>query len=467
MMPSLFPFFHRSRYWFTVENFKMFLVFLAVGPLIGLAGVALTAGIHFSETWIHTLYGASPYIFFFTLPAGLPLLLWISDRYFPGVDGSGIPKAVVAYRKANVPTAGPEPTSIWSDMFNGGVFNMLTLKLMLAKYFITLLVIMCGGSMGPEGPMVFIGACIASSLAKYAKLRFNHQKNAIAAGSAAALATAFNSPMGGIAFAIEEISGEYEYFHTRTVIVVLVVLATMTSTSIPGFGNVFLGERLAPFHGTDLLAAPIIGVCLGTMGGLFARAVAEGAKFRKRHPVLAKRYHYPFAAAMGLLVALLGVWTDGMVFGPGESMSNKILNSASDGSIPSDDTLLHLYGIFKLVATLASALTTLTGGLFVPGHSVGIGFGVYMTYLCPWATQETVLVYSMIGYFSGFTQGPFNTALIGVEITAMAVSKVPGALLVGLIASLVSKYVCRFPFYQFMGRIGGQAVPADKQISTL
>lgn len=448
----------------TLNQFARFVLFLLVGPLIGLTGIALAEGIHFAEYVVHDLiYANVKYLLFLTLPLGLPLLIFMQDRFFPGVEGSGIPKAIVAYRKANLPAA--PAASLWDDLWNGGwSTKFLSLKLFLAKYFVTVTAIMVGCSVGPEGPMVFLGCCIASAMAKIINMPWFHQKSAILAGSCASLAAAFNSPMGGLAFGVEEISGEYEVFSMRAVAVAVVALSSVLVAAIIGPGHVFLGARTAPWQVSDIFAAPIIGAVLGVVGGLFARIVAESAKFRKLNPELVKKYNYPFAAAMGLFVAMLGMWADGMVYGPGETMSNRILNEASNGGL-SSDFLLHIYGPLKFLATLACAITNLSGGLFVPGHSVGIGFGVYMTYLCPWATKETVIVYSMIGYFSGFTQGPWNTALIGVEITAMGIDKVPGALVTGIVAAMVSKIVCPYPFYTYVGRVGSQDVPPKGVIS--
>lgn len=439
----------------------MFIVFLLVAPLTSLAGCAMATGVHIANDFVkHIVREVSPYWMLVILPPGLAFIVWFCERYLPGIEGSGIPKTIAAYRK--VGCAHEAPTSLWDDMWNGGFSKtFLSLKLAISKLTVTILLALIGASVGPEGPMVLIGASIASAFAKYATLPFFFQKAAIASGAAAALTTAFNSPAGGLAFAIEEVAGEFEYFNFRLPIIACVALTGLVTNNIPGFGNVFLGERLEPYHPGDWLAVPVLGIVLGIMGGCFARCMAEGAKFRKRHPELARKYSVAFAGVMGLVVVMLGLWTNGIVFGPGDEYSNYLLNAVKGGTIP-DEPIMWLYGPLKFLSTLATAITNVSGGLFVPGYSVGIGLSVYLARVCSWVAPETVLVYGMIAYFSGFTQGPFNATLIGMEITAMSVHKAPGALMCAVIAALASKLVCPYPFYTYMGRIGNQPVPAPE-----
>lgn len=444
----------------TWADVRGILAFLMVGPLSALAAQCLMQVVLVSLTFIEYVveHSSSAWMLLITTPTFM-ISVWLVLSVFLGSEASGIPRVLVAYRLVGQ-AATRQPRNTWDDLWNGGVFeHFLSLRIAVGKWLLHALIAIGGASAGPEGPAIQIGASIGSSLCKLTHTSFFYQRGAIVAGAASAVSALFNAPLGAIVFVIEEVAGEYEHFSMRVLTVLSVALGRAAVWGMPTANDVFLGTRGRPAELTDYFAAPIIGILLGLLGGFFARLLSEGAKARRRFPQTHRRFSIAFAGACGVVLVLLNLSVDGALFGPGENISRLFLDAAETGSFPST-VLFYGYGPLKFIATLLSCWSFVPGGAFVPGHSVGIGFGVYLCYLCPWVAKETVLVLSLVAYFSGFTQGPLNTVVIAAEITGMNLSMVPVALLTGGIAAAASKFVCPYPIYQLLARIENQAVPS-------
>eukprot|EP00160_Parvularia_atlantis_P014408 Unigene3568_Nuclearia_a/m.10897 Unigene3568_Nuclearia_a/g.10897 ORF Unigene3568_Nuclearia_a/g.10897 Unigene3568_Nuclearia_a/m.10897 type:complete len:576 (-) Unigene3568_Nuclearia_a:274-2001(-) len=387
-----------------------FAIFLAAGPTIALVALAMEEMIILSHTATMDLVAAQPYVMFVVLPVALPIIVFISDKFFVGIQGSGIPKVLLAYRLSGTkPKRVPE--SIWDDLWNGGLYEgHISLRLAVAKFFMSVLTILSGASVGPEGPIVQIGASIGSAFQKVADLPFFYQKGAIMAGAATALGCIFSAPLTGLVFAIEEISGEFEHFGQRITVVTMLAIGGLVSSSIVGYEPYF-GERDQPYVAAEWGAVPIVGILMGLLGGAFCRLVVESNKFRKAHPQLVAKWNLPFAALMGFIVVVLGAFTQGSVYGPGTEFSYEILDAASRGDFGTDVDFI-LYGPLKALASLCCAFTGVTGGLFVPAITIGVGYGRILAYLCSFAPSETVVIFAMVGHFAGVTQGPFTALMV-------------------------------------------------------
>src|SRR5512142_951240 len=178
---------------------------LVVGLVaVGLARLADMAMHDFEQVLRHI-----PYIALMLTPLGFGLIAWITDRYFPNTGGSGIPQAIAA--RALKTTEERK--------------RLVSLRAAIGKILMTLLGLLVGGSIGREGPTVQVGASLMFEIGRLTPKR---QPGLILAGAAAGVAAAFNTPLAGIVFAIEEISRSFE---TRTsgLIIAAVIAAGLTS----------------------------------------------------------------------------------------------------------------------------------------------------------------------------------------------------------------------------------------------
>ncbi len=252
-----------NRKLFSINAWKIRLVFwigtLLVGCIAALfAMMATTADHRFSQ-----LASQYPWLPFVLTPAGLMLINWLTRRFFPGANGSGIPQTIAAL-----------------DLKDKSA--VLSFRIAVRKLLLTTMGLFSGASIGREGPTVHIGASIMYSLRHFANFpAFYYKHGLIAAGGAAGVAAAFNTPLAGIVFALEEISRSFEQ-RTNGIILSAVIFAGLTAMALLGNYNYF-GISTATFSlDINLIASIIIfGVIGGLLGGLFSQTLITGNRLIK------------------------------------------------------------------------------------------------------------------------------------------------------------------------------------------
>ena len=227
------------------------IIFGLGGIMVGLAAVVLAMGADASQGLYRQLIKAYPYAGLFVTPLGFGVIVWATNRYFPGTQGSGIPQAIAA-RRLKRPTSRARLVGIRSAV---------------GKVIMTLLGLMIGASTGREGPTVQVGAAVMFLTGRIAPKR---QVGLILAGAAAGIAGAFNTPLAGIVFAIEEMSRSFE-MRTSGMILGTVILAGLTSMAVFGNYTYFGTSHDLLQFGWGWIAVPIVGVIGGLAGGFFSK----------------------------------------------------------------------------------------------------------------------------------------------------------------------------------------------------
>lgn len=351
-------------------------------------------------------------------PLGLMAAVWITRHWAPGARGSGIPQAIAALQNPD-------------DSYR---LKLLSWPIVFWKLVLTLLGLLCGASIGREGPTVHIGAAIMFRLGRLA--RFPHhllERGLILAGGAAGISAAFNTPIAGIMFAIEEMARSFEERSSGAVITA-VVLAGVIAIAIHG-NYTYFGNASTPFNdATDWYAVIVCGICGGLAGGLFSEALIQGSR---RLVPLIKRAPLRFAFVTGLLIALLGIVTDGATFGTGYHHAKDIVASGESNVF---------FPLLKLLATWLSYFTGIPGGIFAPTLATGAGLGADLALLMPDTTVTTVVLLGMVAYFTGVVQTPITAAVIVMEMTANQKMVLP-ILATAFLAFAISKLICRTSVY--------------------
>jgi len=299
--------------------------------------------------------------------------------------------------------------------------------------------LLCGASIGREGPTVHISAALSYSLVRLAHFPIHIQERGlILAGAAAGLAAAFNTPLAGIIFAIEEMSRSFEE-RTSGVVLTAVILAGMTAITLHGnyyyFGTV---EASLPIS-KILLPVLVCGFAGGLLGGLFSRLLLLGVKhlapLRRAHP-------YLFAGTCGLVLAVIGLGAAGLSFGTGYEEARRVL----DGGNGAD-----WYPLAKLAATLVSYWSGIPGGIFAPSLSTGAGLGALLGNLLTETPTAALALLSMAAYFTGVVRSPITALVIVMEMTNDHAMLLPimGA---ALIADWVSRHICAEPLYKALAQ---------------
>jgi H+/Cl- antiporter ClcA len=371
-------------------TFRRRALFLLGGIVVGLLAVAMTASANGAQWVFRLMFARWPWIPLVITPAGFALAAFLTQRLFPGAQGSGIPQ-VIAARQLEDP----------ADRV-----RLVSVKLGLAKIVLLVLGLVTGASSGREGPTVQVGAATMFALGR---IEPHRQPGLLLAGSAAGVAAAFNAPLAGIIFGIEEMSRSFEQ-RSSVLVLATVIAAGLTSEAILGDYTYFGIAHGGLPVGWQWLAVPVACVVGGLLGGLFSRIVVGFAGLLpKRVGMLVRRHPIAFAALCGLLVALCGLSTEGSIFGTGYAEARTVL----DGQM-----VPWLFGPLKLVATALSTISGIPGGIFSPSLAVGAGLGYDLAPLFPGMRIDTLAILFMAAYLSGVVQAPLTSAVIVSEMTA-------------------------------------------------
>ena len=356
-------------------------------------------------------------------PVVFAAVAWLTGRFAMDARGSGIPQVIAAAR---------DPDGVKER-------GLVSLRANVIKLLLTIGALFGGASVGREGPTVQLGAAIM--VGAHRLLRVKVTPGVLIAGGAAGVAAAFNTPLAGIAFAIEELAVAYEQ---RVAVLAMgaVMIAGLTSQGLAGdyiyFGHVKASLPLA----SVLFAAPLAGVAGGIAGGLFSRSFlalrGPGGRWTdrlRRRPVIT-------ATLCGLIVALIGFASSGATWGTGYEPTREML-AGGGGAL--------WFGPAKLIATLATSVSAIPGGIFAPSLAVGAGFGELLTPL--FAPQEAgaIVLLGMVGYFVGVVRAPLTAVIILAETTS-STSLILPLFATALIADWAGSMVCKERLYHTLAK---------------
>ncbi|SMO99762.1 chloride channel protein [Paracoccus laeviglucosivorans] len=376
-----------------------------------------------AELFRHVSGGGTALWLLLAVPFGFVSSAWLAQRYFPGSQGSGIPQAMAARAL--------EGNDRW---------RLLTLRIAAGKFLLTLWGLLFGASIGREGPTVQIGAAIMLASARLGHLA--QARGLILAGSAAGIAAAFNTPLAGIVFAIEEMARTYQS-RTNGLVLSTVVIAGIAALAISG-SYTYLGPANATSHlPHDWLLVAAVGIAGGVLGATFSRSVLYlTRRMRRWKPASTKRKLLLIAGAAGLMVAVTGLLTGGSVFG---TSYNEALLAVQGDELPSGFLLA------KVIATLASTLSGIPGGIFAPSLSVGAGLGNTIGGMLG-ASLGFAAVLGMAAYFAGVVQSPMTAFVIVMEMTATQAHALP-IMAAAMLGFGVSRLLSPEPLYHGLARL--------------
>jgi H+/Cl- antiporter ClcA len=339
------------------------------------------------------------------------LVVGLTQRHFPGAAGSGIPQVIAATRVLK---------------HGGSVTALISLRIALGKVGLGALALLGGFSAGREGPTVQICA----SIMHYAHRLLPNPRALRApdlalAGGAAGIAAAFNTPLAGITFAIEELGRRFES-RASGVLLSTIIVAGLMAIALDGNYRYF-GELTVGANGAGIIPAVLVAsVVCGLAGGAFSRLLLWPQRavdsrlwaWRRRRPVL-------FAGLCGLLVALIGCAAGGASFGSGYSITSQAIG----GQI----VLPWYTAIARFAATAATYYSGIPGGIFAPSLAVGaaIGFDLSQWFNFGVAAHPLVAI-CMAGFLAAATQSPITATIIVMEMVdghAMVISLMATALI--------------------------------------
>ncbi|WP_321892402.1 chloride channel protein [Paraburkholderia tropica] len=361
-------------------------------------------------------------------PAMGALTVWITRRFFDGAEGSGIPQVIAMLH-------GPDALGP----------RLLTLRILVGKIFVSFLAILGGFTIGREGPTIHVGAALMFSLRRFYPQRFraiSHgalERRLALAGAAAGLSAAFNAPLAGVVFAIEELMRSFSE-RTSGVLITAIIFAGIVSLGLQGnyvyFGTIDIGSGLPKWL---TLAVMLIGIIAGVLGGCFCWLLLNTRRWMPAR-LLDMRAKQPvrFGALCGLIIAVVGVISHGHAFGSGYAEARSMLEGNAHVSAA--------YPLFKIVSMVGSYLPGAPGGLFAPSLAIGAGIGNTLHMVFSQMQLSMLIALGMVGYLAAVTQSPITAFVIVIEMInghALVLSLMATA----LIASRVSRFFAP-PLYE-------------------
>ncbi len=332
----------------------------------------------------------------FITPVFTAVAVWVTRRWFRGAEGSGIPQVIAALRDPR------------DSGRNGQHFS---LRILTGKIGVGLFAVLGGLTFGPEGPSVHIGASVMYEMRRFfPRPTLRLERLLILVGAAAGLSAAFNTPLAGVLFAIEELYRNSE-IPNIAVVVVGIVVAGLVSLAIAG-NYLYFGQLNAPETFPLAFALPVLAaaVLCGFAGATFNLLLLRHARWiPSRLMVWRDRAPLVWGAALGLLVAIIGIATGGETWGSGyEQARHLVLNHGSQVG--------WFYPLAKMVSMLLSNFTGLPGGLFAPALSIGAGFGRWISQWFGRFPQPAIVAVAMVGFMSAVTQSPLTSFVVVMEM---------------------------------------------------
>ncbi|MGE0639043.1 MAG: H(+)/Cl(-) exchange transporter ClcA [Thermoanaerobaculia bacterium] len=323
--------------------------------------------------------------------AGVTFAVWLVRRFEPSAGGSGIPQLKAVLHRLR-PMSGARLLAV---KFTGGVSAIAS-----------------GLALGREGPTIQMGGAIGRIVARWFPSSTHERGILIAAGAGSGLAAAFNAPLAGLIFVLEEIQRNFApgVFSTT-------FLACVTADAV---SRLLFGQT-AVFH-TSPIPAPHLGaliffVLLGAAIGLLSVAFNRGLLFTLRlFDRTSPRGRLAAAAGMGALVAIVA-WYAPTLVGGGALLVDRSL--AGNGIVAG--LLLALAARFFL--SLGSYGTGAPGGIFAPllvlGSQAGLAAGLGMAAFSPALAGEprAWAVAGMAALFAGTVRAPLTGIVLMLEMT--------------------------------------------------
>ena len=406
---------------------KQRLVFWLGAILVGALIVSLIRLSEWAGAWFQYCYASNPLIFLMLPPFGLALTGWLTVRFFPGSEGSGIPQVKTAIEMTG-------------DLSNRR--KLISIRIAAGKILLPILGLLSGGSIGLGGPSVHIGASIMASIGKAVRFPPHYlERGLILAGSAAGFAAMFSAPLAGIVFAIEELGRSLEE-QIGSLVLTAIIFSGMTAYAVLDVYIFFEDRSLVLPWNQSWAVIPLCGVVGGLFGGLFSSLVIHGKK-------LADRSKLPtiwIAFFAGILISIIGYFSGGTTFGTGYPETEAILGGESE--------MGSCFPFLKMLATVATVISGIPSGIFVPSLAAGAGLGHELAEWLPLAPSAAMILLTMTGYFSGMLQSPITSFVMVMEITDTNEMAIP-FMATALIATATSKLFCPLPLYRALSNAYG------------
>lgn len=404
------------------RHFEESLLFILIGILCA-AVCSLYAWLFaLAEEGSVALFSRAPYLTYIAFPAGLLLAFFLVRKFAPGSSGSGIPQVLA---------------SIEIKDENLARF-FLRKTVIIVKIISSFFAVFAGAAIGREGPSLQISAAIAYNMGKLGE-RFGIRmrvEQLLVAGAAGGLSAAFNTPIGGVVYAIEELSKEHVR-NFRDVLLLSVVISGLTAQLISG-NYLFLGYPTVP-RGITAWSVSLIVVCSvlsGVAGAVSSKVLLTLMKWRSTRPL---RSQVMIVIGLGVLFALMFNFLGAHCLYSGKESINAVLFGK--------DGLPWYEFLSRLMNPILSSMSGIAGGIFAPALSAGAALGGSFAALVDPNLAVLLGLVGMVSYLTGLTHTPITSFILVLEMTDRH-SVVFPMMIAALCSSIGAHLVGKKSFYE-------------------
>ncbi|RLJ32787.1 H+/Cl- antiporter ClcA [Chryseobacterium sp. 7] len=383
------------------------------------------------EHLMNFIFDWHAWMIFIIAPIGFVVSWWLVKEFAPNAKGSGIPQVMAAVELAN-----PKE--------HRKIRNLLSIKIIFFKILSSVILVIGGGAVGREGPTIQIAGSVFRKVNEYLPEWWPKisKKNMIMTGAAAGLAAAFNTPLGGIVFAVEELSKTHiNYF--KTALFTAVIIAGLTAQTLAG-SYLYLGYPKT--NDVSLMVMFPIMLVAGIAGILASQLSVTMLKINswKKKKLKTDKANVVFLIICALIIASIAYFINREVLGSGKEIMERVLftkDKHEDWYVP----------ILRMLGPALSFTSGGAGGIFAPALSAGASIGSVISGIIHLTPNETnvVILAGMVAFLTGITRAPFTSAIIVLEMTDRH-SLIFHLMLAGMVSSIASILVSRHSLYDVL-----------------
>ena len=397
-------------------------------------GAAITAGLSIlfakafgaSEDFALFWFRENSILVFIFAPVALLASTCLAIYFSPLAAGSGIPQLLAAVETSKTST-------------NPLLEKILGTRVIIAKLIGPCLCALGGGSTGREGPMLQIAGSIFYGIQrrwpeKYLKPNL---QSMILAGGAAGLASAFNTPLGGVIFAVEELA-KVHVSQVRTYIFHSVIIAGLLAQAALG-NYLYLGKLPSIYSSISELFPLMLGsILIGALGAIFSLATVWVLDWRVQQSLKLRILMTVFC---GLGFASLAYFFGESTIGSGRHLILELLSRPASASW----SLGFLRGFGSFLTYISGCI----GGIFAPALATGAAFGSWMSGVVDPANPQIWILAGMVAFLTGVTRTPFTSLILVLEMTDSH-NVIITLMLSAIAAQSVAKLIDPISFYEHM-----------------
>ncbi len=399
--------------------------------LTALVAVGYAKLFQLAEHWNSALIAEHPKLIFLTAPIAFLTSWWLVRFFSPMAGGSGIPQLIAAVEVGN------------DEEKNDGSWRFLNVRIILVKIVSSIALVLGGGAVGREGPTLQIAGSVYRTVHKllppfWPKVS---RKVMMITGGAAGLSAAFNTPLGGIVFAIEELTRTH-IAKFRTAVLSSVILSGMTAQWLLGPYLLLGYPKVATVGVSFMYKLLAISLVCGILGALSCKGMLLLDKIRRSLKSWGAQGAFVLACAFGFAGV---VWSFGTYsLGSGDHLLDHYLFSPE--VTPTWQNVVGRY-----FGSMVSSGSGGAGGMFAPSLTTGASIGGLIGH---WFGEDRgelnmMILGGMCAFLTGVTRSPFTSAILVLEMTDRH-SVIFQLMYASMIASVVAHAVDNRSFYDRM-----------------